>query len=96
MKTLPLLLALLLAAASGGVQAQPRDREHREERRERMEERRERREERAPRGIGRNDAARMAQERHGGRVLAVDAVGGGWRVKLEQRGDIRIVHIPAE
>lgn len=96
MKLLPLLMALLLAAASGGAQAGPREREYREERRERMQERREQRSEREARGIGRNEAARMAQERHGGRVLAVDAVGGGWRVKLEQRGDIRIVHIPAE
>lgn len=42
------------------------------------------------------DAAREAQRRYGGgKVLSVDAAGGGYRVKLVRDGDVRIVFIPA-
>ncbi|MGQ0620161.1 MAG: hypothetical protein ACT4QA_09615 [Panacagrimonas sp.] len=40
-------------------------------------------------------AAREAQSRYGGgRVLSVDAAEGGYRVKLERHGDVRVVFIP--
>lgn len=41
------------------------------------------------------DAAREAQSRYGGgRVLSVEPASGGFRVKLERRGDVRVVFIP--
>lgn len=41
------------------------------------------------------DAAREAQSRYGGgRVLSVEPAPGGFRVKLERRGDVRVVFIP--
>lgn len=41
------------------------------------------------------DAARQAQQMNGGgRVLSVDAVSGGWRVKLLKDGNVRIVFVP--
>lgn len=44
-----------------------------------------------------NEAAERAQKNNGGgRVLAVDPTGGGYRVKLLQRGDVNIVFVPAE
>lgn len=44
-----------------------------------------------------NEAAALAQRNNGGgRVLAVDPAGGGYRVKLLQRGDVNIVFVPAE
>lgn len=40
-------------------------------------------------------AAREAQSQYGGgRVLSVDPANGGYRVKLERHGDVRIVFIP--
>lgn len=40
-------------------------------------------------------AAREAQSRYGGgRVLSVDPADGGYHVKLERRGDIRVIFIP--
>lgn len=43
------------------------------------------------------EAASRAQRDHGGgRVLAVEPAGGGYRVKLLQRGDVNIVFVPAE
>ena len=39
-------------------------------------------------------AAREAQQRYGGgRVLSVDSMGGGYRVKLLRDGDVRVVFI---
>lgn len=44
-----------------------------------------------------SEAAERAQRNNGGgRVLAVDPTGGGYRVKLLQRGDVNIVFVPAE
>ncbi len=43
------------------------------------------------------EAAAQAQRNNGGgRVLAVDPTGNGYRVKLLQRGDVNIVFVPAE
>jgi hypothetical protein len=43
------------------------------------------------------EAAKQAQRIHGGgRVLAVDPAGNGYRVKLLQHGDVHIVFVPAE
>lgn len=40
-------------------------------------------------------AARQAQSQYGGgRVLSVDPANGGYRVKLERHGDVRVVFIP--
>lgn len=40
-------------------------------------------------------AAREAQSQFGGgRVLSVDPASGGYRVKLERHGDVRVVFIP--
>lgn len=40
-------------------------------------------------------AANEARSRYGGgKVLDVDEVSGGYRVKLLQRGDVRIVFVP--
>ena len=50
---------------------------------------------RSPRGKSPAQAAREARSRHGGgRVLDVDEVSGGYRVKLLQKGDVRIVFVP--
>lgn len=44
-----------------------------------------------------SQAAEAAQRQHGGgRVLAVEPAGDGYRVKLLQHGDVRIVFVPAE
>lgn len=44
-----------------------------------------------------SEAAAQAQRNHGGgRVLAVDPTGNGYRVKLLQHGDVNIVNVPAE
>lgn len=41
-----------------------------------------------------NEAARTAQKQQGGgRVLSVEPAEGGYRVKLLQKGDVRIVFI---
>jgi hypothetical protein len=41
-----------------------------------------------------SQAAREAQQRYGGgRVLSVDSMGGGYRVKLLRDGDVRVVFI---
>lgn len=46
-------------------------------------------------GRGARKAARQAQQLNGGgRVLSVDAAGGGWRVKLLKDGNVRIVFVP--
>jgi len=43
------------------------------------------------------EAAEQAQRNNGGgRVLAVDPTGNGYRVKLLQRGDVNIVFVPSE
>lgn len=41
-------------------------------------------------------AARLAREEYGGRVLAVHWTGQRYRIKLLQRGEIRIVEIEGE
>jgi hypothetical protein len=42
-----------------------------------------------------SDAAKRAQQMNGGgRVLSVDAVAGGHRVKLLKDGEVRIVFVP--
>lgn len=41
------------------------------------------------------EAARIAQRRHGGRVLDVRPAAGGWRVKLLRDGEVRTVFVPA-
>ena len=66
-----------------------RERRHEEERHERP---------RPPGGrMTPGEAAERAQRNHGGgRVLAVDPAGNGYRVKLLQRGDVNIVVVPAE
>ncbi|MFP5356889.1 MAG: hypothetical protein ACLGHI_00355 [Gammaproteobacteria bacterium] len=43
--------------------------------------------------MGPGEAARIAQQRHGGRVLAVDPVENGYRVKLLDAGEVRMVFI---
>ena len=46
--------------------------------------------------IGANDAAAVAAQTHGGRVLSVDRAGQAWRVKLvTPRGEVRVVLIDA-
>lgn len=40
-------------------------------------------------------AAREARERYGGRVLSVSKSGNGYRVKLLEDGNVRVVTIPA-
>jgi hypothetical protein len=88
----------ILAAVLGGLLMQSAfaasgrgdDRDHRYEERQ----------ERARPAGGRmspNEAAAQAQRNHGGgRVLAVEPAGNGYRVKLLQRGDVNIVFVPAE
>ena len=77
------------SAFAGPKHDDERDRRHEPER-----------EERARPSGGRmtpNEAAARAQRNNGGgRVLAVDPAGGGYRVKLLQRGDVNIVFVPAE
>jgi hypothetical protein len=43
--------------------------------------------------MGPGEAARIAQQRHGGRVRAVDPVENGYRVKLLDAGEVRMVFI---
>lgn len=40
-----------------------------------------------------SEAARRAQEEHGGEVLAVDSAHRGYRVKLLVNGEVRIVNV---
>lgn len=82
------LSGLLMQSAFAGP-LRDDERRHEEERHERI----------RPMG-GRmtpGEAAEQAQRNHGGgRVLAVDPAGNGYRVKLLQRGDVNIVFVPAE
>jgi hypothetical protein len=46
--------------------------------------------------IGPDQAAAIAAQTHGGRVLAVERAGGAWRVKLvTAKGEVRVVLIDA-
>lgn len=46
--------------------------------------------------IGPDQAAAVAAQAHGGRVLSVDRAGGAWRVKLvTARGEVRVVMVDA-
>ena len=40
-----------------------------------------------------NAAARLIQSRHGGRVLAVQPDGSGYRVKMLKEGEVRIYQV---
>lgn len=93
MKLRPLFLVLTLTGlAHQSVQAAPGDRwERRQERREQLESTL------APQSSQRDDrlspheAARRAQKQNGGgRVLGVDAVPNGYRVKLVKDGEVRL------
>lgn len=59
--------------------------------------RREQRKPSAESHLSSNEAARIAQKEYGGgRVLSVDQTDEGYRVKLLQKGNVRIVLIPSE
>lgn len=47
----------------------------------------------SPSGLSADEAARRAQQQHGGRVLAVRPEGAGFRVKLLKDGEVRTVYI---
>ena len=74
-----------------------------EQRQERVQEQREprrtegRRDDRGDRGDRSADAARLAQQRNGGgRVLAVEPEGRGYRVKVLKDGEVRTHHIDVD
>lgn len=43
--------------------------------------------------LSREEAARRAKEKHGGRVLSVTRDNGGWRVRLLKDGRVRTVSV---
>lgn len=93
MRALPALAALLLGALLiQGAAAEPPSRRERESRAVAPALAPQQRH--APR-MSPGDAARLAQQRHGGRVLAVDPVENGYRVKLLDDGEVRMVFISA-
>lgn len=90
-------LLLLCAFLSAGLLTQPadarsRDREDRQEQREQAP--RDERGHRSERRDAPAAAARQAQQRNGGgRVLAVDPDGAGYRVKVLKDGEVRTHHV---
>jgi hypothetical protein len=90
-----LSLPLICAVASAVLFAQPADARPRKDRGERHELRQESPGERNNDRPGR--AARVAQERNGGgRVLAVDPEGSGYRVKVLKDGEVRTHHVDVD
>jgi hypothetical protein len=92
---LALLVCILVSAGllSGPADARSRERDKdkqaqtQEQKKERREERRETRDRSA-------EAARRAQQLNGGgRVLSVEAVGAGHRVKVLKDGEVRVLHV---
>jgi len=108
MRTSLLLVCALVSAGllSGPADARQRNDERqdrREQRQERAQEQREprrtegRRDDRGDRGDRSADAARLAQQRNGGgRVLAVEPEGRGYRVKVLKDGEVRTHHIDVD
>ena len=105
MRTSLLLVGALVAAGllSGPADARQRNDEgqdRREQRQERVQEQREPRrteDSRGDRGDRSADAARLAQQRNGGgRVLAVEPEGRGYRVKVLKDGEVRTHHIDVD
>lgn len=87
-------LSLICVVASALLLAQPADARPRKDRGEHHELRQDSAGERDDRP-GR--AARVAQERNGGgRVLAVDPEGSGYRVKVLKDGEVRTHHVTVD
>lgn len=90
-------LAIFLILILGGLSLQPAqaDRDERDERRERRQNREELRIERVEGRLSPGEAARRAQHRNGGgRVLDVNPMTEGYRVKLLKEGEVRMLFVP--
>ena len=102
-----LVSAGLLSGPADARQRHDERQDRREQRQERVQEQRQEpreprrtegwRDDRGDRGDRSADAARIAQQRNGGgRVLAVEPEGSGYRVKVLKDGEVRTHHVDVD
>jgi len=89
-----LLVCILVSAGLLSGPADARSRERDKDKQQTQEPAKERREDRRETRDRRAEAARRAQQLNGGgRVLSVEPVGGGHRVKVLKDGEVRVLQI---